>query len=532
MSSLLQLKDLQKRFGTLEVLHDVNLMIEANEIVGLAGMSGSGKSVVAQIIAGLYQPQAGTIHFDNQQLVFPYQGHKIGIEVIHQYPTLVESLSISSNVYLGYEIMYGWFGNLLKIPNQAVMDKEAQQILHDLGLSLADMSQKVINLSNEQRQIIAIARAIVRPTKLIVIDEPTMLLGYPQQQKLLSLIQYWRQNGKTIIFSSTNLDHLFTVTDRIVVLRDGETVGSFRTDEATREDVVAAMVGQPNQERLTPIIWALDNYYAAREKADLVVEQANSLEQDLMMKDTLNQELLSTLATQVKALDQANAALQDAQRRLLTEREQERKYVARELHDQVIQDLLSTNYELETIEAHMQDTVELASIRHNIRGMVEDIRRICGNLRPPTIDSLGLSAAVQSFTNEWSRRTNIDISLRIEKLGRLPEATELSIFRIIQESLSNIKRHAAATQVEILIEHTSPRTLMVTIADNGEGMTTDEFDLSQLSSKGHYGLLGISERVALLSGHLRLQNRADGGLMIQVQVPHPRVEADIHFPTV
>ncbi|MGB7337845.1 MAG: histidine kinase [Phototrophicaceae bacterium] len=250
------------------------------------------------------------------------------------------------------------------------------------------------------------------------------------------------------------------------------------------------------------------------------------------MKDTLNQELLSTLATQVKALDQANAALQDAQRRLLTEREQERKYVARELHDQVIQDLLSTNYELETIEAHMQDTVELASIRHNIRGMVEDIRRICGNLRPPTIDSLGLSAAVQSFTNEWSRRTNIDISLRIEKLGRLPEATELSIFRIIQESLSNIKRHAAATQVEILIEHTSPRTLMVTIADNGEGMTTDEFDLSQLSSKGHYGLLGISERVALLSGHLRLQNRADGGLMIQVQVPHPRVEADIHFPTV
>ena len=252
------------------------------------------------------------------------------------------------------------------------------------------------------------------------------------------------------------------------------------------------------------------------------------MERSLAAQGNLNQQLIEQLAQQVKALDQANLALQDAQRRLLTEREQERKHLARELHDQVIQDLLSINYHLEEVESDEPAAsvlqAELMEIRDSIRTLIADLRRICGTLRPPTIDSLGLGAAIQSYTQVWSERTGVAVALDLApNLGRLPEAIELSIFRIVQEGLSNIRKHAQATTVQICLEHTSPRTLMISIADNGQGLTGD-FNFSTLATQGHYGLLGISERVALLGGRLKLQNRTEGGLFMEVEIPHPRVD--------
>jgi signal transduction histidine kinase len=108
-------------------------------------------------------------------------------------------------------------------------------------------------------------------------------------------------------------------------------------------------------------------------------------------------------------------------------------------------------------------------------------------------------------------------------LGRLPETIELSTFRIIQEGLNNVRKHAQATVVEICLKHTSPRTLMISVADDGSGLASD-FDLSALSSAGHYGLLGVSERVALLGGRVELKNQTEGGLFLQVEIPHPRVD--------
>jgi signal transduction histidine kinase len=107
-------------------------------------------------------------------------------------------------------------------------------------------------------------------------------------------------------------------------------------------------------------------------------------------------------------------------------------------------------------------------------------------------------------------------------LGRLPEAIELSIFRIIQEGLSNIRKHAHATSVQVVLKHTSPRALMISIADNGRGLPSG-FNLSILAAAGHYGLLGISERVALLEGRLSVQNQEAGGMLLQAEIPHPSV---------
>jgi len=286
------------------------------------------------------------------------------------------------------------------------------------------------------------------------------------------------------------------------------------------------LVGTTDRQQLTPAIWALDSYYRARQEAEKLQYQHSLLERNLAAQDHLNRHLIDQLATQVTTLDQANLALQDAHRRLLTEREEERKHLAREIHDQVIQDLLSVNYRLEEIEEDGVNSSlkeEIADIRSGIKLLVDDLRRICGNLRPPTIDSLGVGAALQSYTRDWSERNSISVELDLDaNLGRLPEAIELSIFRIVQEGLSNIRKHAQASLVHIQLKHTSPRMLRISIADNGQGIA-DDFDLAALSANGHYGLLGISERIALLGGRLKLQNRTGGGLLLEVEIPHPRV---------
>ena len=533
MNPVLQVDKLYKRFGTLEVIRGISFEVYPNEVVGLAGLSGSGKSVIAKLLAGAYTPNSGSITINGERLTQKYDAPRLGLEVIHQYPVLAESLTVTDNIFLHHEIFQPYIGRLFHWINQASMDAETIRLLKTLEAQMISPYERVGNLSNEQRQVVAIARVLVHPTDMILVDEP-ILLSYAYQQKVLRLIEQWRQQGKAVIFSSTNLDHLFAVTDRILVLRNGEHIDSYRTDMTNREEIVAAMVGYTNQEQPTPAFWALDSYYRAREKAESLHRQTLLLEKDLEAQGTLNQQLLSQLAEQVKALDQANGALQDAHRRLLTEREQERKHLARELHDQVIQDLLTTNYQLEEVEGQ-QDVLpdvreRLEDVRGTIRQLVDDIRRICGSLRPPTIDSLGLPAALQSYAREWSKRTGVEVEVCLKlNPGRLPEAIELSIFRIIQEGLSNIQRHAHATRVEITLEHTSPRTLMVSIADNGDGLK-ENFDLGRLSGQGHYGLLGISERAALLSGHLRIHNRSGGGLLLQVEVSHPRMETMIGEP--
>jgi signal transduction histidine kinase len=166
----------------------------------------------------------------------------------------------------------------------------------------------------------------------------------------------------------------------------------------------------------------------------------------------------------------------------------------------------------------------LASLQNRIRQLVDDLRDICGNLRPPTIDSLGLGPALESFSRDWMRRSGIPVKLNIDPdLGRLPEAIELSIFRIVQEGLNNVLKHSNASKSKVDLLRTMPRTLMLSVSDNGRGIT-DDFDMTTLSASGNYGLVGISERVALLGGRFKVQNLTDGGLLLQVEIPHPRME--------
>ena len=501
--------------------------MQAGEVVGLSGRSGAGASTLLRIIAGLERPDRGQIKFDEQTLSWPFAPQQLGISVIHQEPELAEQLSVTDNIFLGNEIGRKLFRNWFRIPNQDAMDDAASKLLTQLDAPFIPLYEKAGNLSREQKQLVSIAHVMARPNRLILVDSPSSLLSLPYQQKLLQLIRNWREQNVAVLFTSNNLDHLFAVSDRVLVLREGNLVASKRSDETSREEVVKALVGTAERDERTPAIWAMDSYYRARAQAELLRHNQRLLERDLRARDTLNQQLVDQLAEQVQALDSANLALQDAQRRLLTEREEERKRLAREIHDQAIQDLLSLNYELEEIEDRVTtkkvETDDIVEIRQSIRTLVEDLRRICGNLRPPTIDSLGLDAALRSYVREWQRRTGIVVELEIgDDFGRLPESLELTIFRIIQEALNNIWKHAEATDATVKLHSSSPRLMLISIVDNGRGIGKS-FNLSELSSSGHYGLLGISERVALLQGRLRFANQDSGGLLVQIEIPHPRM---------
>ncbi len=529
MDPLLRLINVSKSFNDLWALKNVSLDVLPGEVVGVAGSSGSGKSVLAKIIAGIYTPTEGDLYFDGRRYsaLYPHLARDLGIEVIHQKPEMVGQLDITANIFLGREPGTGLFNHWMRWAELDLMDVQSLRILDDLGVRFGSLREKAANLSSEERQVVAVARALVGSPRLVVVDGPLVGLSFSLQKKLLSLVQRWQARGGAVLVCSDDLSDLFAATDRIVVLNKGRKVAERRTDETTQEEVVGLLVGTPASAQVTPIIWALDSYYRAREQAETLQQNQTLLQQDLAAQDTLNQQLLEQLAQQVKALDQVNAALQDAQRRLLLDREEERKHLARELHDQAIQDLLGLGYQIEELLTEHEVPEDLAptleAMLEDVHYIVGDLRRICNDLRPPVLDSLGLGAAIRSHAQQWAEFHDIDLTLDIAAdLGRLPEATELSVFRIVQEGLNNIYQHALATEANVVLEHTSPRMLRLTISDNGKGLAAD-FDLATLATSSHFGLLGVSERVALLGGNLKLQNQPAGGLSLQVEIPHPRV---------
>ncbi len=519
---LLECVELARQFGTLHVLHNVSFALYPGEIVGLTGQSGAGKSVLVRLLSGLDAPDSGTIMVDGCTFASASQAQQLGLAVIHQQPVLVEHLDATSTIFLGHEggrRRWSW----LRSPNQRELEQRALRILAHLGVTLPSIQERVGNLSGEQRHMLAIAQVVARQPKVVVVDDPSGQLRPEYQQALLNQLREWRSQGVAILFSSQNLDHLFASTSRILVLRHGRLVADEPTASTTREQIVQAQIASDTNREHTPLIWALDSFYRARQQAETLSEHQHVLEHDLAAQNALNRQLIAQLAEQVSSLDRANLALQDAQRRLLTEREQERKALARELHDQVIQDLVSLNYDIDDLHSESHDPAavqtRLTDLRREIRTLISTLRTICGELRPPTIDSLGLEAAIQSWSSEWGARANIAVDVQIDSaLGRLPEAVEISLFRIVQEALSNVRKHAQASHVSIHLRLMPQRTIQLTIADNGRGLAAPT-DLAALAASGHYGLLGISERVALVHGRFRSANRPGGGTLIEVEVP-------------
>jgi len=520
---LLRAVNLSKRFSNVLALEGVTLTLAPGEVVGVVGRRGSGKSTLLHLVTGVHAPSTGDIYFDGRRvnLSSPHQAQRLGIRLVHQKPLLAERLDVIHNVFLGQEISWPpGFG----FPDWGRMTRSAMAVSADFDMPAGLLHEKPGNLSDEQRQVVALARVLCQPARLLLLDDPLATLSFQRQQTLLERVKALAGEGVAVIVSSDNLKHLFAITDRILVLYEGRLVADRRTADSTPREIVELIVGTTRPEQVTPIIWALESYHTAQRQTEELRQTQATLRENLEAQDSLNRRLIERLRDQVTALDQLNVALQAAHRRLLTEREQERKYLARELHDQVIQDLLSFNYRLE--EAENDKPVaprreELAAIRGGIRQVVSDLRQLCSGLRPPTIDSHGLPAAIRSHAQEWADRTGVTLTLEIDPgLGRLPEAIELSVFRIVQEGLSNIRKHAAARQVRLCLQRTPTASLLVRLADDGRGLA-EPLDLANLSARKHFGLLGISERIALLGGAMQIESPPGGGVVLQVEIPSP-----------
>ncbi len=520
---LLSVRSLSKRYGNLSALRGVTFSLQGGEVLGLVGRRGAGKTSLLHAIGGISPATTGEITFLGQriQTFTPQQIRAAGIEVIHQVPHLVDKLDTVNNIYLGREICWP---SKIGIPDWEQMHQRAKEFLAEFDLPARLLHERVGDFNDELRQVIAIARALCIPPRLLLIDDSLASLNFQRQQTLLKRLKELAENGVGIIISSDDLKLLFSITNRILVLYEGRLTADRNTAGCTPRDIVELIVGTSSREQVTPVVWALESFYAAQRHTDELYRAQATLHQSLEASDSLNRQLIKRLSDQVKALDRLNAALQATQRRLLTESEEERKALARELHDQVIQDLLSFNYRLEEAEeslASNEQRLELDGIRNGIRRVVGDLRQLCQDLRPPTIDSHGLPSAIRSLAQEWAERNNVQLKLNIDPaLGRLPEAIELSVFRIVQEGLNNIHKHAAAKKVQLILQLTPTENILIRVADDGHGLAVPT-DLASLSANKHFGLLGISERAALLGGSMQVQSPPEGGLVLQVEIPSP-----------
>jgi len=543
-------ENLSKNFDRLSVLKDVTFSVAQGEVLGLVGRQGAGKSTLFHLLNGGMLPSSGTIYMDGipRRLTNRIQAQKLGIETIYQISNPIDQFNITNNFLTDREfpnettrrtsglvehfdvvenIMLG--REITRLPSLGVIDRDqmirtARTLLEEFKLSPDLIREQVRNLSDEQRQILTAARAFHKPCRLLLMDDIIPVLSFERQKILMDKIRKLADQGTSVIISSDDLKHLFAITDRILVLYEGRLVADRRTSDSVPREIVELIVGSSRQEQVTPLIWALESYHTAQQQAEELRRTQATLQESLQARNSLNRQLFEHLGHQVETLGQLTNALQATQRRLITEREDERKALARELHDQVIQDLLSFNYRLEEIENLGTSTDlqnDVASIRHGIRNVVSELRQICSDLRPPTIDHHGLSAAIDSLAHEWAERSNIQIHLEIDPaLGRLPETIELSVFRIVQEGLSNIRKHAGAAHVRLSMQRTPSASLLVRLEDDGLGMAIPA-DLASLSVKKHFGIVGISERVALLGGTMNIESSKGSGMILQVEIPSP-----------
>jgi ABC-type sugar transport system ATPase subunit len=241
---ILQVKDLYKRFGGLVAVDHVSLDIHPGEVVGLLGDNGAGKSTLIKMISGAYKPDGGHILLNGEVVSFatPLEARRRGIETIYQDLALCENLDASANIFLGRERMRHQLG-FLRVLDRPFMLRQARQVLDQLDIRIPELRSPIRQLSGGQRQAVSIARAVYWNAHLMIMDEPTAALGVPEQLKVLELIRTLRHQGVPVILISHNMQDVFAVADRVIVMRRGSKAGEARISDTNENDVVGLMVG-------------------------------------------------------------------------------------------------------------------------------------------------------------------------------------------------------------------------------------------------------------------------------------------------
>lgn len=243
--SILELSGVEKSFGPVQVLHGVNLSVEAGEVVGLVGDNGAGKSTLMKTITGVYTTDSGRITFDDQDVTGrdPGERRERGIEMIYQDLALAPQQDVANNIFLGREPTKRFLGILPRFVDKAKIDAQAQEMIDRLGVHVPSIQIPVGMLSGGQQQTIAIARALTFKPKLVIMDEPTAALAVREVESVLNLIRQMQEEGIATILISHRLNDVFEACGRIVVLRRGNVIADLKRDETDMAEVVSYIVG-------------------------------------------------------------------------------------------------------------------------------------------------------------------------------------------------------------------------------------------------------------------------------------------------
>ena len=242
---LLALKGFSKSFGPVQALSEVDFEVDAGVVVALVGDNGAGKSTLIKAIDGVQPPDEGQAYFEGKPVKIsdPKSAVKLGIATVFQDLALCDNLDVVANLYLGQEVV-GNGGIDLPVINETEMEQHALELLKELSVTtLGSVRTEVGSLSGGQRQSVAIARSLLGEPKVVLLDEPTAALGVAQTAQVLALIKRLRERGLGVVVISHNLEDVFQVADRIVVLRLGRREATFDVSKTTREEVVAAITG-------------------------------------------------------------------------------------------------------------------------------------------------------------------------------------------------------------------------------------------------------------------------------------------------
>lgn len=241
---LLEVRDLSKNFGPVQALRNLSMTVRAGEVVALAGDNGAGKTTLIKAISGVYKPSSGEILLNGNPVSFsdPQEARDAGIETIYQDLALADNLSIGANIFLGREPMRRAMG-FLPVLDRRKMADAARDTMALLDFHVSRLDAPVSNFSGGQRQAVAIGRAVYWNARVLIMDEPTAALGVPEQRKVMALIHSLKAQGRGVIFISHNLQDIFEVSDRIVVLRRGIEAGERRIGDTSHDEVVRLMVG-------------------------------------------------------------------------------------------------------------------------------------------------------------------------------------------------------------------------------------------------------------------------------------------------
>ncbi len=244
--AILELSNISKNFGAIQAVNDVSFSLEAGEVVGLMGDNGAGKSTLVKMIAGNFAPSEGTMQMEGQSLVMhrPVDARRHGIEIVHQDLALCNNLTAAANVFLGREV-HRWFGPL-RVLDYATMYRRAGEIFAELK-SETRPRDLIRNMSGGQRQAVAIARTRLSEAKVVLMDEPTAAISVRQVAEVLSLIQRLRDSGVTVVLISHRMPDVFSIADRVIVLRRGRKVADKRIAQSSPEEVTGLITGAIEQ---------------------------------------------------------------------------------------------------------------------------------------------------------------------------------------------------------------------------------------------------------------------------------------------